>query len=177
MIATPPPKINRFPQPPRDSREQSADYDSRLFTHSSGYGRGVPSGYSGTPLAKKLGIKADHRVATVDAPADFRELLVDVPDGVEFVSDLAEQSDVIVAFFTSKDDLETRLHKLGESAFPDRVIWLAWPKQTSGVATDLTGNVVREVVLRTQLVDVKVCAISDIWSGLKVVWRKEHRAR
>lgn len=133
------------------------------------------AGYSGTPLAKKLGIKAGHRVATVNEPDDFRDLLGDLPDDVTFDPDLASSPDVSVAFFVATADLEHALPSLADAAFPDRVIWLAWPKKTSKVPTDLTGDVVRATVLATKLVDVKVCAISDIWSGLKVVWRKEHR--
>jgi hypothetical protein len=135
----------------------------------------VPPGYSGTPLAKKLGIKSGFRIATVSEPPEFRGLLVDLPDDVEFDADLETEPDVTIAFFTSAADLDDRLPELGDAAFPDRTIWLAWPKKTSGVETDLTGDVVRASVLRTRLVDVKVCAISDIWSGLKVVWRNEHR--
>ncbi|MFK8023347.1 MAG: DUF3052 domain-containing protein [Ilumatobacter sp.] len=133
------------------------------------------AGYSGTPLAKKLGIKAGHGVATVDEPADFRRLLGDLPDDVQFVDDLGDRPDVVVAFFTARVDLERALDDLGQAVFPDRTLWLGWPKKTSGVETDLTGDVVRETVLRTKLVDVKVCGISEIWSGLKIVWRKEHR--
>ena len=133
------------------------------------------AGYSGTPLAKKLGIKAGHIVAAVHSPADFVELLVDLPDDVRFETDSTPDADVTVAFFTEAAALRSELDGLAEAAFPDRIIWLAWPKKTSGVDTDLTGDVVRSTVLETTLVDVKVCAISEIWSGLKVVWRKEHR--
>lgn len=135
----------------------------------------MPAGYSGTPLAKKLGIKTGHRVATINEPPEFRELLVDLPDDVMLDEDLTQKPDVTIGFFTAAAELELRLSDLGLAAFPDRVIWLAWPKKTSGVDTDLTGDVVRSTVLRTHLVDVKVCAISNTWSGLKVVWRKEHR--
>lgn len=136
----------------------------------------MAAGYSGTPLPKKLGIKAGYRVATINEPPEFRELLDGLPDDVALDEELRDEPDLTVAFFTSTADLVKRLPELGEAAFPDRAIWLAWPKKTSGVDTDLTGDVVRASVLRTHLVDVKVCAISDIWSGLKVVWRKEHRS-
>lgn len=135
----------------------------------------MPAGYSGTPLAKKLGIKPGHTIATLNEPSDFRALLVDLPDDTTFQDSLDNHPDVTIGFFTAKANLEESLPSLGEAAFPDRSIWLAWPKKTSGVETDLTGDVVRAAVLATKLVDVKVCAISDIWSGLKVVWRKEHR--
>jgi len=136
----------------------------------------MPAGYSGTPLVRKLGIKASHRVATINEPPEFRDLLVDLPDDVVFDGHLKNKPDITVGFFISAEELEATLSALGRAAFPDRVIWLAWPKKTSGVDTDLTGDSVRATVLRTQLVDVKVCAISDTWSGLKVVWRKERRA-
>lgn len=136
----------------------------------------MPAGYSGTPLTKKLGIKPGHRIAAVNEPTELRELLVDLPDGATFVDDLDRNPDITLGFFKDAAELEARLPDLGQAAFPDRVVWLAWPKKTSGVETDLTGDVVRAAVLRTHLVDVKVCAISDTWSGLKVVWRKEHRS-
>lgn len=135
----------------------------------------MPAGYSGTPLAKKLGIKPGHLVVTLGEPADFQGLLTDLPDGVSFSDEVSDQADVTIAFFTSRSELQRELDRLAQAAFPDRTIWIGWPKKASGVETDLTGDVVRSVVLRTRLVDVKVCAISDTWSGLKVVWRKEHR--
>ncbi len=135
----------------------------------------MPAGYSGTPLAKKLGIKEGHTVATVDEPDEFRALLTDLPPDVTFTTSLDGEPDLSIGFFTARHLLEQQLGPLGEAAFPDRAIWVAWPKKTSGVETDLTGDVVRAAVLATKLVDVKVCAISEIWSGLKVVWRKEHR--
>jgi len=135
----------------------------------------MTAGYSGTPLAKKLGIKPGHAVATVAEPDDFRALLVDLPDDVDLDADLASTPDLVVAFYTDRARLEAELASLADAVFPDRTIWLAWPKKTSGVDTDLTGDVVRATVLATKLVDVKVCAISDTWSGLKIVWRKEHR--
>ena len=133
------------------------------------------AGYSGTPLVKKLGIKEGHRVALVDAPPELMALLGELPAGVELQTTLDPAPDVSLAFFTEVAVLHAALADLATAAFPDRSIWLAWPKKTSGVQTDLTGDVVRAEVLATTLVDVKVCAISDIWSGQKVVWRKEHR--
>ena len=135
----------------------------------------MPAGYSGTPLAKKLGIKEGHLVAVVNEPADFRELLAPLADGVQFSDSLDNEPDVVVAFNTRYDDFTAMLPALSDAVFPDRMIWLAWPKKASKVETDLTETVIREAVLETKLVDVKVCAISDIWSGLKIVWRKEHR--
>jgi hypothetical protein len=135
----------------------------------------MAAGYSGTSLVRKLGIKPGHRIATVNEPPEFRELLDGLPNDAVIDDGLVEQPDISVAFFARAGDLDSTLPALAQAAFPDRVIWLAWPKKTSNVDTDLTGDVVRATVLRTHLVDVKVCAISDVWSGLKVVWRKEHR--
>ena len=135
----------------------------------------MTAGYSETPLAKKLGIKQGHRVALIDEPPDFRDLLADLPDDVTFQTGLAKNPDVVIAFHTEAARLQSKLGKYAKAVFPDSMIWLAWPKKTSKVPTDLTGDVVRATVLATEMVDVKVCAISDVWSGLKVVWRKEHR--
>ncbi len=135
----------------------------------------MTAGYSATPLTTKLGIKPGHAVATVNEPDDFRSLLVDLPDNVRLDAQLADRPDVAVAFYTQRGDLEADFASLAEAVFPDRTIWVAWPKKAAKVNTDLTGDVVRAIVLATKLVDVKVCAISETWSGLKVVWRKEHR--
>ena len=102
-------------------------------------------------------------------------MLVDLPGDVDLDADLTDRPDVVVAFYTERAELEADLRALADAVFPNRMIWVAWPKKTANVATDLTGDVVRASVLATQLVDVKICAISDTWSGLKVVWRKEHR--
>lgn len=136
----------------------------------------MPSaGYSGTPLAKKLGIKADHVVAVLDEPEVFRALLAPVPEGVVFRTDLRAKPDVVVAFFTKRSRLSGRIDALGRAVFPDASVWIAWPKKSSGVVTDITEDTVREVVLPMGLVDVKVCAIDETWSGLKLMWRKELR--
>ncbi len=135
----------------------------------------MPAGYSGTPLAKKLGIKPGHTVATVNEPEEFRSLLVDLPDDVDLDGTLEHNPDVVIAFYTQREELESELASLADAVFPDRTIWLAWPKKTAKVETDLTQDVVRAAVLATKLVDIKVCAISDTWSGQKIVWRKDHR--
>jgi hypothetical protein len=135
----------------------------------------MSAGYSGTPLAKKIGIKAGHSVAILHEAPEFRGLLADLPDDVDLDAGLTDQPDVTVAFYTEAEVLDAELGRLADAAFPDRMIWIAWPKRTSGVETDLTGDVVRRTVLATDLVDVKVCAISETWSGLKVVWRTSAR--
>ena len=136
----------------------------------------MPSGYSATQLAKKLGLKTGYTVAVINEPDDLRELLVDLPEDVNFDRSLDGQPDVVIAFYTDVAALDADLERLGAAIFPDRSLWLAWPKKTSKVSTDLSGDVVRATVLATKMVDVKVCAISDTWSGLKVLCRKEHRA-
>jgi len=135
------------------------------------------AGYSGTPLAKKLGIKPGHQMALVRAPADFAETLGDLPGNVRLQEGLAGKAplDVIVAFFTRRADLERQLASLRRRMAPACGLWIAWPKKASGVATDMTENVVREIALPTGLVDNKVCAIDETWSGLRLVIRLEHR--
>jgi hypothetical protein len=128
------------------------------------------AGYSGTPLPKKLGIKDDSRVALLHAPDGFAEVL-----GVPTTTRLGKAHDVIVAFVDARAHLERAVPKLEQAIFPDGAIWVAWPKKAAKIPTDMTEDVVREVCLPRGLVDVKVCAIDDTWSGLKLVWRKELR--
>ena len=129
------------------------------------------AGYSGTPLAKKLGIKEDSRVAAINAPAEFPPLL----DDIDLQRQLRGKFDVIVFFTKQRADLEKRLDALTKAMKPNAGLWVAWPKKASKVATDMTEDVVREVALPTGLVDNKVCAIDDTWSGLRLVIRKELR--
>jgi hypothetical protein len=131
------------------------------------------AGYSGTPLAKKLGIRPDVRLAVLGAPDGFA--IEGLPDEVVPRTSLRGASDVIVSFHTARADLARRLPALMRGLDVDGGIWVAWPKKASGVPTDITEDVVREVVLPTGLVDVKVCAIDDTWSGLRVCLRKELR--
>jgi len=135
------------------------------------------AGYSGTPLPQKLGIKETHRVALLGAPAGFDAKLGTLPAGTIVQRSLAGRSalDVIVAFVTKKSDLVARIAAVRPRMQPAAGLWIAWPKQASGVATDVTEHVIREVALPTGLVDNKVCAIDDTWSGLRLVIRREHR--
>lgn len=132
-------------------------------------------GYSGTPLIKKLGVKAGMKVAYLDAPEGFDDTIGELPEGVAVARRLGGSKDVVIVFVTARRDLERRLEALRKAIAPDGMVWVAWPKQASKVPTDVTEDVVREVVLPTGLVDVKVCAIDAVWSGLKVVIRKELR--
>jgi hypothetical protein len=134
------------------------------------------AGYSGTPLPKKLGIKEGARLALVGAPGGFLEsTLVPLPDHVDVRTRARGPLDVIVFFTKSRAELERRFGKLASALEPAGALWIAWPKRSSGVATDLDENVLREVGLPQGLVDTKVCAVDDTWSGLKFVIRKENR--
>jgi hypothetical protein len=130
------------------------------------------AGYSGTPLPKKLGIVHGSTVALVGAPAG---LLDDLPTGVSVKRQARGKADVVVAFFTEQRDFEHRIDVLGRMIFPAGGLWVAWPKKASGLATTMNENVVRAVALPLGLVDNKVCAIDETWSGLRVVWRRERR--
>jgi hypothetical protein len=132
------------------------------------------AGYSGTPLVRKLGIKPGSRLAVLDAPAGFA--IADLPAGIEPRSTARGTFDVIVSFHGSRAGLAKRLPVLMRALHVDGGLWIAWPKKASGVPTDITEDVVREVCLPSGLVDVKVCAIDDTWSGLRLCLRKELRA-
>jgi hypothetical protein len=133
------------------------------------------AGYSGTPLAKKLGIKVGSRVTLVSAPETFEELLAPIPDGVRISRRLGRDADVIVAFHTSRAAYEGRFDRLRAGMHDAGGLWIAWPKKASGVATDITEDVVRDVALAKGLVDNKVCAIDPTWSGLRIVVRVADR--
>jgi hypothetical protein len=139
-------------------------------------GASKASGYSGTPLAVKLGIRPGHSIALVGAPPEFRPLLGELP-GTE-VSDGLEPGarlDVIVFFTPWRDELEAELAHLREHMTPACGLWIAWPKRAAKVPTDMSDTVVREVALPAGLVDNKVCAIDAVWSGLRLVIRRELR--
>ena len=132
------------------------------------------AGYSGTPLPKKLGIAEGDTVYVVDDPGNARELIAPLPPGATFGA-TPKDARVVVLFVTERRAFESQIGELGQAVFPDRSLWVAWPKRASGVATDMTEDVVREVALPLGLVDNKVCAIDATWSGLRLVWRKELR--
>jgi hypothetical protein len=132
-------------------------------------------GYSGTPLARKLGFKPGMRALYVKAPADFDALLGALPAGVRVLARPAPGLDLALLFVTERATLERRLPGLQRKLASSGAIWVAWPKRASKVATDMTEDVVREVALPRGLVDVKVCAIDETWSGLKLVIRRALR--
>jgi nucleoside-diphosphate-sugar epimerase len=137
------------------------------------------AGYSGTPLAKKLGINEGHVVGVVNEPHGFADLLEPLPPGVQLVNGVRSRRDVVVMFARQRREIESKLAALTKAIFPDGAIWIAWPKKSAakqlGIATDITEDTVREVALPTGLVDNKVCAIDEIWSGLRLVVRRENR--
>jgi hypothetical protein len=130
------------------------------------------AGYSGTPLAQKLGIAPDAKLVLVAAPDGVR---IELPSGVTVGRTVRGRAEVVVAFFTRRADYERRVDALGRMIFPAGGLWIAWPKLASGLTTDMSDEVVRQVALPLGLVDNKVCAIDDTWSGLRVVWRLERR--
>ncbi len=135
----------------------------------------TPPGYSGTPLAKKLGIAAGTAVLTIGAPADYRDWLAPLPDDVVFARAASAKTDVAHVFVTKRAELEKHLKALRAKLRPDAAVWVSWPKKTSKVPTDVTEDVIRAVCLPMGWVDIKVCAVTDVWSGLKLVVRKELR--
>ena len=136
----------------------------------------IPSaGYSGTPLARKLGIAADTRLLARRAPAEYLDWLAPLPPGVVHESRLGEQTDVLHLFVDRKVVLATELTQARQRLRPDAAVWVSWPKKSSKVPTDITEDVIREVALPLGFVDIKVCAVSTVWSGLKLVVRKALR--
>ena len=133
------------------------------------------AGYSGTPLPKKLGFKADMRVGLIGAPDGFAASLTELPQGLDF-HDTFSESHVFVIFSKWVDEMTTNFRSAMSVLPPDGAIWVAWPKKSSGVETDMTEDTMRELFLPTGMVDNKVCAIDDTWSGLRFVVRKENRA-
>jgi hypothetical protein len=133
------------------------------------------AGYSGTPLTRKLGIKEGYAVALVGAPDGFERTLGELPEGARLKARATAPLDVIVLFVERRSALERRFERLVAALDPAGGLWLAWPKRSSGVETDLTEDVAREVGLAHGLVDNKVCAIDEIWSGLRLVRRLRDR--
>jgi len=133
------------------------------------------AGYSGTPLVKKLGIREGDRVAFVANPTSYRKLLGPLPAGVE-VGGARSRGLNFIHYFTDREaDLSKRLPGLRSRIKQDGMIWVSWPKKSSGVDTDITEDTIRKHAFANSLVDVKVCAVDDVWSGLKLVIRKKDR--
>jgi hypothetical protein len=135
----------------------------------------MAAGYSGTPLAKKLGFKPSGRVCAIGAPAHYRKLLAPLPAGVEIGTRVTGSTDIAHLFTTSRAELEKALASYLKVLRPDAVIWVSWPKKAAKIATDITEDTIRAIALPMGLVDIKVCAVDETWSGLKLVLRKALR--
>lgn len=133
------------------------------------------AGYSETPLLKKLGIKEGARVLLVNAPQDFPKELGQLPDGAKLVSASHKKLDLVLIFVKSRTELVKRLEQLRPKLSQNGMFWVAWPKKSSGVETDLSFDAVQEAGLAARIVDTKICAINDVWSGLKFVIRLKDR--
>ena len=133
------------------------------------------AGYSGTPLAKKLGIASGSRVLAISAPDGYADWLAPLPEDVAFVSTLSADTTLVHLFCDRRATLERELARLRTAIAPAAAVWVSWPKKSAKVPTDITEDTIRELALPLGFVDIKVCAVSDIWSGLKLVIRKELR--
>lgn len=133
------------------------------------------AGYSGTPLARKLGLLPASRVLVVGAPRPYREIVAPLPGRIELVARATRTTDLVHLFATEREELARRLATLRPRLRPDVPVWVSWPKKSAKIPTDVTEDVVREVALPLGLVDVKVCAVDAVWSGLKLVVRKALR--
>ena len=133
------------------------------------------TGYSAKPVAQKLGIKPGTTVRTRNAPETYRRMVGPLPANVVLSDRATQPVDVVHLFVTSRKQLETQLRVSLKEIRQDGAIWVSWPKKSSGVTTDVTEDVIREVALPIGLVDVKVCAVDEIWSGLKLVIRVRNR--
>src|SRR3954452_4730687 len=131
------------------------------------------SGYSGTPLAKKLGIKEGSRLLLVGAPDTYATLLEPLPEGVQLDTQLSKATDIAQIFVVRREQLQQLLTSYRNKLKPNGVIWVSWPKKSARVPTDITEDIIRDVALPLGYVDIKVCAVNEIWSGLKLVIRKE----
>ena len=133
------------------------------------------SGYSGTPLAKKLGIKAGMVLHIVNAPCDYAALVEGLPEGAMITAAGAKHLDLVHIFTKSRAELLASLKAFQKKIKQDGIIWVSWPKKSSGIASEITEDTIRDVALPLGLVDIKVCAVDETWSGLKLVIRRENR--
>jgi len=137
----------------------------------------VPVGYSGTPLPKKLGITSTTRLTVLGGPSEYRSILGEVPVGAQVSPRLTDDTNIVHLFVTQHDALSTELSRLRKALNPDATVWVSWPKKASRVPTSVTEDVIRDLALPLGFVDVKVCAVTEVWSGLKLVVRKELRGK
>jgi len=132
-------------------------------------------GYSGTPLARKLGLKSPLKVLTINAPQEYKSWLGDLPVGVILATKAKQPIEAAHIFTTESAFLDATLSKLRNELKQDGFVWVSWPKKSSKVPTDITEDTIREISLPLGFVDIKVCAVSEVWSGLKLVIRKSER--
>ncbi len=135
----------------------------------------MATGYSGKLLVDKLGLKSGMAIAVIDPPTNFAEIIGELPADLRSSGRLTGHRDLVLIFVTRSNELARRVPALIKTIAPDGMVWVAWPKRSSKIDTDMTEDVIREIVLPSGLVDVKVCAIDELWSGLKLVIRKELR--
>jgi hypothetical protein len=133
------------------------------------------AGYSGTPLAKKLGIKEGSRLLAVHAPANYKQLLEPLPASVRFVKSAGADTDLVHFFALKADELQRALTDYRARLNPTATIWVSWPKKSAKVPTDITEDVIRDIALPLGFVDINVCAVDETWSGLKLVVRVANR--
>ena len=135
----------------------------------------MTAGYSGTPLVRKLAIKPGMRVLPLNAPRDYTDVVPDLPADIRLLDPDADAADIVHLFITQRAGLDDQLVALRSVIHPAGAIWVSWPKKASGVPTDVTDDLIREAALRSGLVDTKVCAVDEVWSGLKLVVRVKDR--
>jgi len=133
------------------------------------------AGYSGTPLAQKLGIKSGQKIATISAPAHYAKLLAPLPEAVSFTKAIPANASFIHLFVFERKTLGKELQRLRNLIADSGILWVSWPKKSSNVASDVTEDVIRAVALPLGFVDVKVCAVDETWSGLKLMVRRANR--
>jgi hypothetical protein len=127
------------------------------------------AGYSDNPLVKKLGIKTNFRIKLINPPANYFELLSGMPEGIELLSDSKSKKDFIHYFLTQIEELNNNIHSLRDQLQPNGMLWISWHKKSSKIPTNVTEDKIRELALKNGLVDIKVCAIDEKWSALKLV--------
>jgi hypothetical protein len=133
------------------------------------------AGYSGTPLARKLGIRPNETLIALNAPENYRSLLEDLPAGVAITNRATTNAGFVHLFVRQRSDLEKRLRELRSKLDDAGILWISWPKKSAKVPTDITEDTIRAVALPLGFVDVKVCAVDETWSGLKLMIRRENR--
>ena len=133
------------------------------------------AGYSGTPLVNKLGIRSNEKIAAINPPANYAQLLVGLPDGAIITTRAAKAARFVHLFVTRRADLAKRLAALRTTLDPAGILWISWPKKAARMSTDITEDTIREVALPFGFVDVKVCAVDETWSGLKLMVRRTER--